>query len=342
MYLPLCDGLGQQVSFGIAEELLRLSVSRGSENAQENPWLTGDAEGKKHTRFLQLYNPQLFAILSEQLLVRAGVTILYGTSVCAVQTESGHIRHVIIENKSGRSAVRVGCVVDATGDADVCLLAGENTEVFRQGNVPAGWYCDLRNGTYNLNVVGACDKPDNAKTADELAAAKQSARFTGLDADELSRLTLLSHGMTLDHFLSHGEDSPAHALATVATIPQIRMTRRLAGVYTQDDTEIRTRYADSVGLFSDWRKVGPVYELPLGTLYGAKIANLLAAGRCISGTEAMWDITRVIPVCAVSGEAAGTAAALCVRAGCAVSALDVGALQAKLRESGVRIHTEEL
>ena len=32
IYLPLCDGLGHQVSFGIAEELLRLSVTYGAED----------------------------------------------------------------------------------------------------------------------------------------------------------------------------------------------------------------------------------------------------------------------------------------------------------------------
>ena len=32
VYLPLCDGYGRQVSFGIAEELLRLSVSMGAED----------------------------------------------------------------------------------------------------------------------------------------------------------------------------------------------------------------------------------------------------------------------------------------------------------------------
>ena len=31
IYLPLCDGMGKQVSFGIAEELFRLSVSMGAE-----------------------------------------------------------------------------------------------------------------------------------------------------------------------------------------------------------------------------------------------------------------------------------------------------------------------
>ena len=41
-----------------------------------------------------------------------------------------------------------------------------------------------------------------------------------------------------------------------------------------------------------------------------ELANLYAAGRCISVTDAMWDITRSIPNCVVSGQAAGVAAAL--------------------------------
>ena len=30
IYLPLCDGVGHQVSFGIADELFRLSISMGA------------------------------------------------------------------------------------------------------------------------------------------------------------------------------------------------------------------------------------------------------------------------------------------------------------------------
>ena len=91
-------------------------------------------------------------------------------------------------------------------------------------------------------------------------------------------------------------------------------------------------------MFSDWRKPGPVYELPFGTLHGGRIRNLIAAGRCISGTDAMWDITRVIPVCAVSGEAAGIAAAMSDD----MNAIDIAELQKKLRAAGVKLHEKEL
>ena len=69
-----------------------------------------------------------------------------------------------------------------------------------------------------------------------------------------------------------------------------------------------------------------------------KTDNLLAAGRCISALGPCWDVTRVIPTCAVTGEAAGTAAALAARqTGGRVSKLDVRALQDQLRKQKVLI-----
>ena len=66
--------------------------------------------------------------------------------------------------------------------------------------------------------------------------------------------------------------------------------------------------------------------------------NLIVAGRCTSVNEILWDVMRVIPCCAVTGQAAGIAAAMTDD----FSALDVSALQNKLRENGVVIHEYEL
>ena len=41
IYLPLCDGMGHQVSFGIAEELLKLSITYGAEDKYPANWLDG-------------------------------------------------------------------------------------------------------------------------------------------------------------------------------------------------------------------------------------------------------------------------------------------------------------
>lgn len=337
-YLPICDGCGRQVSFGIAEELLRLSVKNGTEGAR-CVWLDGTEEERREKRYQVMFNANLYALNCEALLKENGVDILYGTVCCGVLKEDDRITHVIVENKSGRSAIAVRSVIDCTGDADICAVSGEDTVLFRQGNIPAAWYYSVKDGNYTFNVVGVCDKPDKYKTPEQLERGKNQLRYTGTDAKELSFITDYSHKMLLDDFLSKGGDATrSKALACIGTIPQVRMSRRIDGIATPDDTDMHKFFPDSVGLFSDWRKRGPVYELPFDALRGRKIKNLLAAGRCISGTEAMWDITRVIPVCAVSGEAAGTAAAMFD----GLRDFDIVKLQQRLRENGVVLHEDEL
>lgn len=317
IYLPLCDGKGKQVSFGIAEELLRLSVKHGFEpfmdgtNSEGSPrgiaWITGDEEGKKKCRFEVQFNANVFAILCEQLLKENGVDILYGTSVCSVNVENNKITHVITENKSGRQAFKGFSFVDASGDADLCLLSGAKTEIFGQGNVLASWYYETVGDEYRLKMLGFSDIPDKYKEKEKVDDRK---RYTGLDGEEISQMVCDSHENLLNDFLKKGEISKNHALTNIASIPQLRMTRRIKGAYTINDEEVFKSFPDSIGMISDWRKKGPVYEIPFRCLYGKEIKNLITCGRIISVTDDMWDITRVIPVCAVTGEAAGVAAAI--------------------------------
>lgn len=325
IYLPLCDGCGKQVSFGIAEELLRLSITHGAEDLYPDNWLTGNGERSRDTaRFQVQYNPHVFAILAEQRLTEAGVDILYGTYVVGVDRQGDRIAHLITENKSGRQAYPVGTVVDATGDADVAAMAGAPTATYGRGNKVSAWYYYVGSEGYRLQML---NHPD---------AGQQ--HFTGLEGREVSDFVQLSHAATLDHFLRLRGSDPSVWPVNMATIPQYRMTRRLVGEYTQHDTEQHTFFSDSIGMVGDWRKRGPVYEVPFGTLYSAQVKNLLCAGRCTSVTDAMWDIMRVIPCCAVSGQAAGTAAAM----GQDMTTLDVTALQAQLQKDGVVLHEQDL
>ena len=71
---------------------------------------------------------------------------------------------------------------------------------------------------------------------------------------------------------------------------------------------------------------------------GRRIRNLLAVGRCIFGIDDMWDITRVIPAAAVTGQAAGEAASFCTD----VRKLDAAALQAGLSGKNVPLYISDL
>ena len=339
IYLPLCDGYGHQVSFGIAEELFHLSIAHGAEDRYPDNWFDKNgSRGEKDKRFEVQYNPQLFAILAEKLLIDAGVTILYGTYAVGVKLQDNKISHIITENKSGRMAYNVKAVVDATGDCDIAKFANAPTDTFKQGNILAAWYYSLGKSGYKLNKLGYSDIPDEEKTKDNAVKPLISRRFSGLDGEELSEQMCLSHQSTYNDFLKKRQNDFELIPVTIATIPQIRMTRKIVGEYVLSDKEMHTYFEDSIGMVSDWKKRGPIYEVPFRTLYNSNVKNLICAGRCTSVNETMWDIMRVIPCCAVTGQAAGTAAAMTDD----FSTLNVKDLQEVLKNSGVVLHEKEI
>jgi len=339
IYLPLCDGKGNQLSFGIAEELLKVSIQDGYEANYPKAWIEGGTlEEKLEQRYRVRYNASACAIAMEQLLIREGVEILYGTSVCDVSVQDGMITHLLIENKSGRSAVEVGNVVDCSGDADICHFAGEDTAKHDKGNILAAWYYFCGEKGHTLKPLGFADITSQKRATNEYEAIADHRYFEGLDGKELSDMVIASHKSVHNFFLKEQKLSKEHMLSTIATIPQVRMTRRIVGAYTMTKDDNHKVFEDSVGMFGNWRPtgVGEAYELPYRALYGNKIKNLATAGRCISSDNEMWDITRVIPVCSVTGEAAGTAAAM----GKNFAEVDVKALQQRLTENGVKLHME--
>ena len=76
------------------------------------------------------------------------------------------------------------------------------------------------------------------------------------------------------------------------------------------------------------------FQVPYRCLVPKKIDRLLVAGRCISAIDFMRWETRSIESCFYTGQASGTAAALCVETGVLPRQLDVKKLQRKLVEQG--------
>ncbi len=339
IYLPLCDGYGHQVSFGIAEELLKLSISYGAEDRYPENWL--DHKGTRtenDKRYMVQYNGQLFSILAEKLLLDHGVDILYGSYVVDAEVRDQKIMRLYVENKSGRNAYEVCSVVDATGDCDIAKFAGAPTATHEKGNMLAAWYYYTDEKGYRLQQLGAADVPEEELNKGHGKKFLCDRRFTGLDGKEISDMVCLSHQKTFEHWLQKREKDPQTVISTLATIPQLRMTRKIVGEYELADTEQHTYFEDSIGMVSNWRKRGPIYEVPFRTLYSKEVKNLIVAGRCTSVNDALWDIMRVIPCCAVTGQAAGVAAAMTDD----FSQLDVSELQKILQENGVVLHEKEI
>lgn len=338
IYLPLCDGVGHQVSFGIAEELLRLSIKYGAEAKYPENWLDGiGTRTEEDKRFQVQYNAQVFAILAEQLLTGAGADILYGSYVIDAAVKDNKIEHLTIVNKTGKTDYYIDSVIDATGDADIAKFAGAQTETYKPGNLLAAWYYFTDAEGYKLKMLGGSRMPKKLPE-DTKVREMYSNRYAALEADELSLMTRLSHEQILHDWLKRRENDPEAVVSTIATIPQIRMTRRIIGDYTLSYDEMHKHFDDSIGMVSDWRKRGPIFEVPFATLFNSSVKNLIMAGRCTSVDDELWDVMRVIPCCAVTGQAAGTAAAMTDD----FSSIDITELQRKLEKSGVVLHEESI
>jgi hypothetical protein len=242
------------------------------------------------------------------------------------------IEALIIENKSGRSALVCTTVVDASGDADVCARAGEET-VSLGTNVKAAWFYsyDGSGSKVKLNKLTMPWDPDG------LEIPGGGRGYAGDKGDDVTAQLIDTRKFIREKLeaLRRHAKHPVYPLL-LPTIPTFRMTRRLKGQVELDGSDDRRYFEDAVGMTGDWRKPGPIYYIPFRSLIGSKTDNLITAGRCISSRNQAWDVTRGIPTCAVTGEAAGTAAALASRqvSGC-FRRLDVNTLQRQLEAQKV-------
>lgn len=346
VWLVLCDGMGRQVTAGLAEELLKLSVA---DLKRDNPnagfvgipprWKTdgpGEGEGERNTRYLTRFNPFSYMLALEEAVVRAGVEIMYDTRLCNVITADQRVRYLIVENKSGRSAIECRTVVDASGDADVCYLAGEQTESLAT-NVLAGWFYYLTDD--GLNLVKMTNKFSPYATTE----GAEGPFFRGDDAKDVTAQVLGSREMMRKRMAEIRERHPDQEPQLIGppSIPCLRMTRRLVGAMSLGERHRHQWFEDAVGLIGDWRRRGPVYAIPWRTLRAVRTLNLTAVGRCMSSDTTAWDATRGISACVLTGEAAGTASAIAVKKyGGDLSALPVSELQRRLVDQGALLDPE--
>ncbi len=173
--------------------------------------------------------------------------------------------------------------------------------------------------------------------------------------NERIRFELLSIVLGVWDYIKNSGDKPDSAnwgMDWIGFIPGKRESRRIVGDYvlTQADLEgQRGEPEDAVAIggwpmddhppsgFDAWTErpfrsvpLPEVYSIPLRCLYSRSVGNLWMAGRNISASHVAFSSTRVMATCSVIGQAAGTAAALCVRHGLKPRALAED--KARLRE----------
>jgi len=79
------------------------------------------------------------------------------------------------------------------------------------------------------------------------------------------------------------------------------------------------------------------FDIPYEALVPQGVKNLLVSGRCISTNHMALGSVRGLPICMATGEAAGTAVALCVKEKVDPQAIDIDLLQRQLLHQGVEL-----
>ena len=144
----------------------------------------------------------------------------------------------------------------------------------------------------------------------------------------------------------------ARLLCSGSTIG-VRETRHVLGEYrltaedclegrvTEDAVLLASNSVDVHGRFGPLSneyvaiRNGNWYGVPYRCLVPLKVENLLVAGRCLSADAEAAGAVRVMPPAMAMGQAAGTAAALCVKTGVTPRALNAAQLVDLLKKQGV-------
>lgn len=348
---PLYARNNQQVILGIGEEMMKRldALKYGIIDRKKAPiYPTVDAEAFKY-------------ILADMVLNSGIHAYLNCWGVDAILDARGAVRGAVFESKSGRQAILADVVVDASGDGDVYAAAGAPYQkvkdniglVSRIGNVSVedvvGENREYSTGTRGKPQRG---RPNMGAPVAELSGHVGSPTpapgvnwlnmkgpvSDGLDVAELSSLELKHRRAIWNNLEKARKKSGAENAYLVETAPQmgVRLTRLLAGAKRLTLGEIKSgaKHNDVIGYSGGFGSV-PEFQIPYGCLLPTKLENLLAAGRCISADFQVADTTRLIPVCWVTGQAAGVAAALSLQDKCSVRKINIGKLQKELRRQGV-------
>jgi hypothetical protein len=245
----------RKVVSGIPDEVVGRLVERGM--AFERPNTYGAGTGVT-------YDPETLKRVWDELVDEAGASTLLHAFVFAVTVEHGRVVEVQAAAKGGVRRIRPTVVVDASGDADVCALAGAPFEapgddvqslstVFRVANVDVaraeavpkqelwGLMREARDsGRYALTrVEGSVHRTPHEGVM--MALMTRVRKVDATDADQLSAAEREGRRQAGEYFRFLRERVPGYERAVlVSTSPAIgvRESRRIVGEHVLTAEEI--------------------------------------------------------------------------------------------------------
>ena len=273
------NGEMTQLVHGVVDELLARMDAMGGLNKPQ--------DGMQGRIRVRSYDTSIYKCAADQLLLDAGVELLFHAWAAAVVMEGPRIAALVVETKSGRQAIRANAFIDGSGDADVAVFAGVPFAVgdghgsglfpstmFRVGHVDAqralaavGEFKAINDlmakarerdpEAYRFPREGAILRPqidprEWRANVTQIRNAKGDA-MNGVDARELSDGEVEGRRQIGEYFRFLKAEVPGFEQSAIVEIaPQvgIRETRRIEGLYalTGEDILSSARFDDSIGI----------------------------------------------------------------------------------------------
>ena len=371
----MTDWTGRQVIQGFAKDVLGRLPDEGIAGPPKALWGSRDEATAAYWRqrtsafhgvvtWAPTIDPERLKLLSQEMMLEAGVRIVFHSWAALPIVEQGCVKGVFFESKGGRQALMAKVVIDATGDGDIFARAGADFDddiepadthhamnsAFMLGGVSMSRWIDFRTADtarYEAFVqrgreeLGFFQAP-YVSWRDDIALflGPRQTGLSALDVDEMTEVEIRSHRFMESHCDFFRRNAPGFENAyMLQSAPQlgVRHTRRLVGVKRIE----RGQWAggaiepDEIGVSPSVSPKYPVVSIPLGALVPRRLDGLLACGRHVSCDANSHGFMREIPQCWLTGQAAGAAAAEAVKAGVQPRAVDASAVQATLRAQGV-------
>lgn len=301
----------------------------------------------------------------DDLLEEAGAESLLLAHFCGACVEDGRITGVLVHTRAGLRQMKASRVIDATGDAAVCHEAGVPWD---RGVLGKLWpqQVSLVRRMGGFPVPGNEDGAPLASGGTAAYRPESLGRVDRLQVDPLDPVAISAALRDARREIQHHAASLPDGRYLVDTAAElgIRTSRLVQGIARVTDEDAwNLRKTDDGIARSSWEidihppddecplperwfhsksaayavftkrlAAGDWFDVPYGCLVAAGVDNLLVAWRCISASYLAQASLRIQQTCMATGQAAGTAAALSLRADTTPRELDAQQLVAQLEK----------
>ena len=314
------------------------------------------------------FDEEILKLVLNRFCGQSGVELLFNAVVVGADMDGRTIRRLKVWGKSCMLEMQAPYYIDATGDAELCVLAGCRCRVGREKDglcqpmTLSVRISGVDRETFLANKLKINPLYQQFQREGKIKNPRENVLvFSTMHDDTLhfnttrvvrrdptdpfdvtcAELEAREQAFELLNFLK--ENIPGFERAYIqATGLQIgiRESRKVMGEYTltRVDLEGLARFPDAIAAanydidihnpegagtdhyyFAD----GAWYEIPYRCLVPQDCDNLLAAGRCVSSTQAAQASLRIMPFCAQLGQAAGAAVSVAHQTGAMLRMVDV-------------------